>query len=100
MAVTKAGTSIVFYVDGVAWPAPPYDTSFFFSTPAAIGARGDNLHNGFFGAIDEISVFNRALSGSEIVSLVDGGLISGNGSSGKKISWWSWTAPVSGPVSI
>ncbi|MGA2557213.1 MAG: LamG domain-containing protein [Verrucomicrobiota bacterium] len=66
VAVTKSGTRVVFYVDGMAYPAPFYDTFFEFSSTAAIGARGDNLHNGFIGAIDELSVHDRALTPEEI----------------------------------
>ena len=69
VAVTKSGTSVVFYVDGVAYAAPAYGTTFSFTTPAAIGARGDDLSAGFLGAIDELSIYNRALSSSEIQSI-------------------------------
>jgi hypothetical protein len=66
LAVTKSGSTVVFYVDGIAYPAPAYDPGFVFSTVAAIGARGDNLDNSFFGIIDEIAIYNRALSAAEI----------------------------------
>src|SRR5258708_75227 len=66
LAVTKNGTSVVFYVDGTAYPAPAFSDTFTFSTPPAIGARGDTLQNSFIGLIDEISVYNRALSASEV----------------------------------
>ena len=41
LAVTKSGTSVVFYVDGVAYPAPSYSSIFTFSTGVGLGARGD-----------------------------------------------------------
>jgi DNA-directed RNA polymerase subunit RPC12/RpoP len=69
LAVTKSGSTVVFYLDGQAWPAPAYNPGFVFSTVAAIGARGDNLDNSFFGLIDEVAVFNRALSAEEIQNL-------------------------------
>ncbi|MEY2427140.1 MAG: hypothetical protein QOJ40_25 [Verrucomicrobiota bacterium] len=69
IAVTKSGGTVVFYVDGVAYPGTFYDPGFTFSTSAAIGARGDNLTGSFYGAIDELAVFNRALSQSEIQSI-------------------------------
>ena len=80
VAVTKAGSTVIFYVDGVAYPAGPYNDTFQFSTPAAIGARGDHVANGFvgqlntfFGIIDELSIYNRALSSNEIAMIYDAG---------------------------
>ncbi len=73
LAVTKLGTSVVFYVDGVAFPVPPYNTTYNFATPAAIGARGDNLANSFYGRIDEVTVYNRQLSAGEIRGIFEAG---------------------------
>jgi Concanavalin A-like lectin/glucanases superfamily/Immunoglobulin domain len=73
LAVTKSGSVVVFYVDGIAYSAPDYDPGFVFSTVAAIGGRGDNLDNGFFGVIDEISFYNRALSLTEIQGIYNAG---------------------------
>src|SRR5262249_10093005 len=69
LAVTKSGSTVVFYIDGIAYPAPSYDPGFTFTTPAAIGARGDNLDNSFLGTIDDLSIYNRALSASEVLSI-------------------------------
>ncbi len=69
VAVTKVGTAVVFYIDGTPHAAPPYGASFTFSTLAAIGARGDNLGGSFLGTIDEVSVYNRALSAAEIQAI-------------------------------
>src|SRR6185436_19171609 len=69
LAVTKSGTTVVFYVDGTAYPAPPYGTTYTFSTSATIGARGDNFGNGFYGSIDELAVYNRALAANEIQAI-------------------------------
>jgi len=67
VAVSKSGSTVVFYADGVAYPAPAYNPTFVFvNTGLGLGARGDNLWNSFYGAIDELSVYNRALSSSEI----------------------------------
>ena len=67
LAATKNGGTVVIYVDGTAYPAPTsYQPAFTFNSNMAIGARGDNLANGFLGSIDEIGVFNRALSAAEI----------------------------------
>ena len=74
VALTKAGTNVVFYVDGVSYPAPSSYTSVFnFDTDVAIGARGDNLAGSFLGSIDELSVYNRALSQSEIQAIYNAG---------------------------
>ena len=73
LAVTKSGSAVVFYVDGIAYPAPAYNPSFTFSTVAAIGARGDNLDNSFLGAIDETSVYSRALTAAELLAIYQAG---------------------------
>ena len=65
VAVAKSGTNVVFYLDGVAYPAPAYDPGFTFAASAVIGARADLSHS-FWGSIDELSFYNRALSASEI----------------------------------
>jgi hypothetical protein len=66
LAVTRSGTTVVFYVDGAGYPQPPYSTPFLFLTTAAIGVRTDNSNNSFLGTIDEVSVYSRALAASEI----------------------------------
>ena len=73
VTVTKSGTTVVFYIDGVAYPVPAYSTTYVFSTPAAIGARGDSLANSFFGSIDEVSVYNRPLSAAEVLAIYKAG---------------------------
>jgi len=47
-AVTKTGTTVVFYVDGVAYSVPAYSTTYTFGSSGGIGARGDNLGNSFW----------------------------------------------------
>jgi hypothetical protein len=69
LVVAKSGNTVVFYVDGVAYPAPAYDSKFVFSTGAAIGAAGDNSGDNFLGRIDEVGIYNRALSSSEVQSI-------------------------------
>jgi hypothetical protein len=73
VAVTKSGTTVVFYLDGVAWSADPLGTSFPFTNSAAIGARGDDLTASFFGSIDELAVYNRALAYEEIQAIYAAG---------------------------
>jgi Immunoglobulin I-set domain. len=73
VAVTKSGTNVVFYIDGQGFQMPPYQTFYDFSSPPAIGARGDNLFNSFLGVIDEVSLYDRPLTASEILSLYSAG---------------------------
>jgi hypothetical protein len=80
VAVTKAGSNVTFYVDGVGETAPPYDPGFVFNTPLAIGARGGDFAHPFWGAIDELAVYNRALTAAEIQAIY------GAGSSGKCVT--------------
>jgi hypothetical protein len=68
VAVAKSGSRVVYYVDGVAYSAAAYTTSFTFTTPAAIGMLGDS-HYAFWGSIDELAVYNRALAAAEIQAI-------------------------------
>jgi hypothetical protein len=73
VAVTKSGLTVVFYVDGVAYPAGTTGDTYQFTTPAAIGARGDTLAGSFYGALDEMSIYNRGLLASEIAGIFNAG---------------------------
>jgi hypothetical protein len=73
VAVTKVGSAVNFYIDGIVYPAPPYDPGFTFTTAAAIGARGDNQDASFMGMIDEPTFYSRALTASEIQMSFDAG---------------------------
>jgi hypothetical protein len=79
VAVTKSGTTVKFYVDGVEEVAPPYVPVFDFTTNAGIGARGDISFptglqfNVFLGAIDELAVYNRVLTAAEIQAIFEAG---------------------------
>ncbi len=73
VAVTKSSGSVVFYLDGVASSSASFGSTFSFTTPAALGARADNSDNGFFGKLDELAIYNRALSGPEIQALYNSG---------------------------
>jgi hypothetical protein len=70
VAVTKVGATVEFYVDGVAYPAPAFTGGpFTFSAPGYIGAWLNPLgqvDNSFFGAIDELAVYDRILTASEV----------------------------------
>lgn len=73
VAVTKGGTTVTFYIDGVGYPSVSYTSTFQFTSPAGIGVRGDNINvnnnDSFFGKIDEVSVYNRALASNEIAAI-------------------------------
>jgi hypothetical protein len=70
LAVTKSGNTVVFYVDGVAYPAPAYTVKFAFSKNAFIGGKDQKYWEcTFAGLIDEVGVYNRALSDSEIQAI-------------------------------
>ena len=73
VAVTKSGSAVIFYLDGVACPVAAYGTTFSFSTPASIGAVGGSQANSFYGLIDELSIYSRALTPAEIQSIYDCG---------------------------
>jgi hypothetical protein len=82
LAVTKAGSNAVFYVDGVAQATPAYvphepytfdDATCSCNAAIAIGSRGDARGGTFYGMIDEPAVFNRALSAGEIQSIYAAG---------------------------
>jgi hypothetical protein len=75
LAVTKSGSTVVFYVDGIAYPAPTaYTTVFTFTSDLAIGARGDNLVSSFLGSVDEPSIYERPLVGAEIQAIYNAGV--------------------------
>ncbi|MEP6810156.1 MAG: LamG-like jellyroll fold domain-containing protein [Chthoniobacterales bacterium] len=74
VAVTKQGGTVTFYLDGVADAPISYNPTFVFNTPAGIAARGDNnVQNAFFGDIDELEIFNRALTAAELQAIVTAG---------------------------
>jgi len=77
VAVTKSNTVVSFYIDGVAYPSVTYTSIFQFTTPAAIGVRGDNINannnDSFAGAIDELSIYDRALTPAEILAIYNAG---------------------------
>jgi hypothetical protein len=44
IAVTKSGTQVTFYVDGVANPITTYNAVFTFNSELTLGARADDLN--------------------------------------------------------
>jgi uncharacterized repeat protein (TIGR01451 family) len=80
VAVTKESTNVTFYVDGVSAGSAVYAPVFDFNTPFAIGSLGATVgayNFTFWGLIDEVGLYDRALSSAEI------GAIYGAGSAGK-----------------
>src|SRR5205823_7272974 len=73
VAVTKNGSNIVFYIDGAGQTGPAYDPGFTFEQNVIIGASNDALLAGFLGLIDEVSIYNRALSADEIAGIYRAG---------------------------
>jgi Concanavalin A-like lectin/glucanases superfamily/Immunoglobulin domain len=67
LAVTKSNSTVIFYIDGIAYPAAAYNPGFIFTTPAYIGGLANSYN--FLGMIDEVSVYNRALSAGEIQAI-------------------------------
>ena len=66
VAVTKTGASVEFYIDGQLDSSVSYSTSFDFYTDIDIGAVLPDFEASFFGNIDELQVYDFALTGSDI----------------------------------
>ena len=66
IAVTKSGTTVIFYLDGTAGSPITYSSVFTFTTNLFVDG-------GLPGLTDEIEFFNRALSASEIQAIVNAG---------------------------
>lgn len=74
IAVTKSGSTLTFYLDGVS-DTVTYNETFVFTTPAAIGKRGDNVGtNEFFGEVDELTQYGSVLRAAEINSIYNAGV--------------------------
>jgi len=66
VAVTKSGSNVVFYLNGVASTPKSYDPGFTFESTFFIGGA-------FNGLIDEVEIYNRALSAAEIQAIFNAG---------------------------
>ncbi len=77
LAVSLGAGVLNLYLDGANVGMVGYNPSFTFSSGFGIGFRPDNGDNGFLGTIDELSIYNRVLTPSEVL------LIYLEGSSGK-----------------
>ena len=81
VAVTRSTTAFTFYFDGVAVGTRPVGAGFALnggSTGAIIGARYNGNPGDRFefanGMLDEISLYNRAVTGSEIAAVYNAGV--------------------------
>jgi subtilisin-like proprotein convertase family protein len=73
VAVTKTGSTVFIYVDGIGQSVGPYNPGFTFGGTMAIGARGADYAATFLGDIDEFAIFSRALSASEVQAIYAAG---------------------------
>jgi hypothetical protein len=70
VAVTKTNTTVTFYIDGANAGTVTGDGDVFqFSSDAAIGAIGDTYGCSFYGLIDDLAIYTRALSPGEILAI-------------------------------
>ncbi len=79
VAVTKSGGTVTFYLDGVLGtaqrggsPIASYNPGFVFNTNFTLGSLDDQVQP-LPGMLDEVEVFNRALTTSEIQSIFNAG---------------------------
>ncbi|MDY7076379.1 MAG: LamG-like jellyroll fold domain-containing protein [Chloroflexota bacterium] len=83
LAAVKNGGSLTLYVDGAVAGSAADDTVFSQALDIAIGRLGKSLTSRYFdGLIDQVAVFERALSESEVQMLYD---IAGR-------NWLNWQA--------
>ncbi len=71
LAVSTVNGNVLFYVDGVSAGGGFYNPTYLFTTNVDIGARGDDTSGSFFGQIDEVQFYNRALTADEVHRLYD-----------------------------
>jgi hypothetical protein len=71
VAVTKQGSKVVFYLDGKAYPGADSGDTYEFNSIASVGGRTDTYLCTFLGLMDELAVFNRALSAEEVKDVYD-----------------------------
>jgi len=69
IVLTKVGANIVFYVDGMPKSTQSYNVTFTFNGSLGVGYRPDNADNSFYGTLDELRIYNRALSTNDVMQL-------------------------------
>jgi hypothetical protein len=98
LVVTKSGSTVVFYIDGRADTAAPFDPGFVFDNGGfAIGARGSDYAGSFRGTIDEASIYKRALTAAEAQALY---VADSAGKCGWPVAPGIMTQPASETVSV
>ncbi len=76
VAVTRGSGSLSFYVDGELNSSVGCQVNFDMNGPFAIGGLGtpfSGLSYGFWGSIDELAVYGRALTSSELATIAAAG---------------------------
>jgi hypothetical protein len=73
IAVTKNFATVSFYLDGQLANTVMYDAPFTFTTSFTIGALDTSMSYSFWGSIDELAVYKRALTAAEIASIYNVG---------------------------
>jgi hypothetical protein len=73
VAYTQAGTTRILYIDGVPRGTDSVIETYSGALPndVRIGRRGGTANMGFDGLIDEVEIFNRALTGSEVLAIFE-----------------------------
>ncbi len=98
VAITRGGNSVHFFIDGIDAGSGAYSTSLTFDSPFSIGTLSQVVVGTgvepFWGLIDELSVYNRALDPGEIASIYRAF------SNGKTSGSVDWSANVLTPLSI
>jgi YVTN family beta-propeller protein len=79
IAVASTGSLVTLYIDGVVKGTSPRSAITSAGNPFRIGYTSNYGGSGFNGLIDDVSIYNRALSPKEVMRLVDP-----NG----PVSWW------------
>ncbi len=76
VAVTREGSNLRFYADGILATTGACSVVFDLNGPFAIGGLGTpfaGVSYGFLGSIDELAVYGRALAETEITALANAG---------------------------
>lgn len=95
VAVTKSGSNILFYLDGTNEVAAPYDPGFTFNnTFMTIGAGWILTLRYFYGTVDELAIYSRALSPAEV------SLLYSSGAMGKCPTPPAFPEPLSNPMVV
>jgi uncharacterized repeat protein (TIGR01451 family) len=83
VAVTRSSNTITFYIDGQSQVVGDYNPSFSFFTNAGVGGiPGDLASTSYFnGRIDDVAIYNRALTAAEIQRVANGVNLASIGSS-------------------